>query len=95
MVTETEGLWSGIGAAIAAMPPEIAAIVILALSAMLLVYSWRRATDEAQKERAKAQEAAAGLDTHKLDSILSAVNTTAEKVADIKEVVAILKDRKS
>lgn len=93
IVTETKGLWDGVGTAISAMPPEIAAIVILALFAMVLVYSWRRATDEAKKERGRAENAAQGLSDHKLDAILSTVNATAERVVEMQTDIAVIRDR--
>ena len=59
-----------------------------------MAYSWRRATDEAKKERGKAENSTAALSDHKLESILSTVNATAERVADIHTAVEVLKDRK-
>lgn len=90
---ETEGLWNGVGTAISAMPPELAAIVILGLFVTVLVYSWRRATDEAKKERGKAESAVVGLSEHKLDAIIATVGATAERVVDMQADLAVIKDR--
>jgi len=92
-MAETEGLWNGIGTAISAMPPELAALVILAVFAMVLAYSWRKATDEAKRERGKAESAVTGLSEQKLDAIIGTVNATAERVVDMQTDIAVIKDR--
>lgn len=89
-----EDFWASIGAILRQMPPALAGLVIIAVAVAVLVYSWRRATDEAKKERAKSETSSAALSDHKLDSIISTVTATAERVADIHTAVEVLKDRK-
>jgi hypothetical protein len=89
-----EEFWSTIGAILGQLPPEFAGFVIIAIAGAVLAYSWRRATDEAKKERAKAENSTAALSDHMLRSILATVNATSEHVSEIKTDVAILKDRK-
>ena len=72
----------------------MAGLVLIALAVAVLAYSWRRATDEAKREKAKAENSTAALSDHKLESILATVNATAERVADIHTAVEVLKDRK-
>lgn len=89
-----DDFWATIGAILGQMPPALAGFVIIAVAVAVLVYSWRRATDEAKKERGKAETSTAALSDHKLDSILATVTATAERVADIHTAVEVLKDRK-
>jgi hypothetical protein len=88
-----DDFWKTIGAILGEMPPALAGLVVIAASVAVLVYSWRRATDEAKKERAKATDAGSALSDHKLDAILAAVTSTAEHVADIHTDLAVLRDR--
>ena len=89
-----DDFWSTIGAILGQLPPALAGLVIIAVAVAVLAYSWRRATDEAKRERGKAETSTAALSAHKLDSILSTVTATAERVADIHTAVEVLKDRK-
>jgi hypothetical protein len=89
-----EEFWATIGAILGQLPPEFAGVAIIAIAGAVLAYSWRRATDEAKREKAKAENSTAALSDHKLDSILSTVAATAERVADIHTAVEVLKDRK-
>jgi hypothetical protein len=89
-----ETFWDSFAALLKLMPPTLAGVVLIALAGAVLVYSWRKATDEARKEKAKASTSVAALSEQKLDAILGAVNATAERVADIHTVVEVLKDRR-
>lgn len=89
-----EDFWATIAAILGQLPPALAGFVIIAVAVAVLAYSWRRATDEAKKERSKAESSTAALSDHKLESILSTVTATAERVADIHTAVEVLKDRK-
>ena len=82
-----EGLFDGIGKAIANMPPTLAALVIMGLAIAGLAYAWRKSGDEAKRERARADQATADGLHGKLDAI-------AGDVAAILTGIEILKDRK-
>ena len=88
-----ETFWDSFAALLKSMPPTLAGVVLIALAGAVLVYSWRKATDEARKEKAKASNSVAALSDHKLDAILGTVAATAERVADIHTAIEVLKDR--
>ncbi len=90
----SEKFWEAFGSILGGMPPALAGVVLIALALAVLAYSWRRATDEAKKEREKAATSTAALSDQKLDAILSTVTATADRVADIHTVVEVLKDRR-
>lgn len=89
-----DDFWTTVSAILGQLPPALAGLVIIAVAVAVLAYSWRRATDEAKRERGKAETSTAALSDHKLDSILATVTATAERVADIHTAVEVLKDRK-
>ena len=82
-----EGLFDGIGKAIANMPPTLAALVIMGLAVAGLVYAWRRSGEEAKREKLRAEKAEADGVHGKLDAI-------AGDVSSILTGIEILKDRK-
>ena len=82
-----EGLFDGIGKAIAGMPPTLAALVIMGLAVAGLVYAWRRSGEEAKREKLRAEKAEADGVHGKLDAI-------AGDVAAILTGIEVLKDRK-
>lgn len=88
-----EKFWDTVSAVLGGLPPAVAGFVLLVLAAAVLVYSWRRATDEAKKERGKAESTVAAMSDQKLDAILTVVNATAERVADMQTDLAVLRDR--
>ncbi len=81
-----EGLFDGVGKAIANMPPTLAALVIMGLAVAGLVYAWRRSGEEAKRERVRADQAEADGLHGKLDAISA-------DVSEIKTGIEILKDR--
>jgi divalent metal cation (Fe/Co/Zn/Cd) transporter len=92
-----ETFWDSFAALLKSMPPTLAGVVLIVMAGAVLVYSfmftWRKATDEARKEKAKASNSVAALSDHKLDAILGTVAATAERVADIHTAIEVLKDR--
>jgi len=87
-MSETAGLFDGIGKAIAAMPPTLAALVIMFLAVVALVYLFRRAGDEAKREKARADEAVANGTHAKLDAIHGAVSEVAGEIGELRLDVA-------
>lgn len=89
-----EKLLEGVGAALMNMPPGLAAIVIVILGGGALSYAWRRAGEEAKRERAEAEKAKSEtVNTH-----LAAINTTIGKIKDGQDEmhsdIKVLLDRK-
>jgi len=87
-MNETAGLFDGIGKAIAAMPPALAAIVIMGLSIVALVYLFRRAGDEAKREKHRADDAVASGTHAKLTAIHDTVVSVEGKIDDLRLEVA-------
>lgn len=85
---ETDAL-NALSAMLSALPPWMAATVILAMCMFGLAYLWRKSGEEAKREKAAK---ASGLDA-RLDVILSEVRDNTDMLIEVKSDLAILKDR--
>ncbi|MEI4872616.1 hypothetical protein Q8G47_28220, partial [Klebsiella pneumoniae] len=56
-----DDFWTTVSAILGQLPPALAGLVIIAVAVAVLAYSWRRATDEAKRERGKAETSTAAL----------------------------------
>jgi hypothetical protein len=95
-----EKLFEGIGTAIGNMPPAGAAVVILALAAMGLVYVWRKSGEEAKREKARADDAQAKAEaayeagiSAQLGSLISGQEKVLSDMGTIKSDLRVLLER--
>ena len=88
-----EKLFEGIGSALVAMPPAYAAVVIIALAALGLAYAWRRAGEEAKREKANAQDARDANTGANMRHLIDGQNEVLSGVERIERALAVLMDR--
>jgi len=88
-----EKLFEGVGTALLTMPPGLAAVVILALAVMALVYAWRKAGEEARRERTAADTARAETSGAHTAHILAELKSIGDNVEQIKTDMKVLMDR--
>ncbi len=86
-------LLEGVGTALMTMPPGLAALVIVAVALVALVYAWRRAGDEAKRERAAAEQAKAETASAQLAAINTALGQIKSGQDDIHSDIKVLLDR--
>lgn len=96
-----EKLFEAIGTALGSMPPALAAVVIIALFGLALVYLWRRSGEEARRQR-DVEEAARKTGTEarldglgdKIDGLHPKIEVLIEHIQEIRTDVAVLRDRR-
>ena len=86
--------WTGLIEVLKSLPPALAGLVLVIMALAVLGYSWRKATEEAKREKTRAETSVAALDAHKLDAILQIVSASAEKIGEIHTTTEVLKDRR-
>ena len=84
-----DGIWP----IIANLPPAWAAFTVISLAALGLAYAWRKAGDEARRERAKAQDARDASSDALISRIADRQSEVLDVLTDIKSDVRVLIDR--
>lgn len=87
-------LLEAIGASLAGMPPAWAASVILGLAVMGLIYAWRKAGEEAKREKSKAAEERAGAHGASLARVEERQLEIMETLTEVNSGVRVLLDRR-